>query len=123
MLRIILLILLSATLVSVGQVFFKKGVKPLETPDLRLSGSYGKFIGSVFSSPMIWLGFLTIGLGIAVWLVALAQTELSVAFPIDSLQYIVILVSARIFLGEKIDPMKLAGTVLVVAGICLISVS
>ena len=123
MIKIVLLILASATLVGVGQVFFKKGVMPLETPSLGRSGAYEKFIRGVLASPMLWLGFLTIGSGIVVWLIALAQTQLSIAFPIDSLQYLVILLIARIFLGEKIDRMKLAGTLLVVAGICLISTS
>ena len=123
MLKIVFLILLSAILISIGQVFFKKGVTPLETPDLRRAGSYGKFIRNVFATPMIWLGFAAIGSGIVVWLVALAQTQLSIAFPIDSLQYLVILIIARIFLGEVIDRMKLAGTIFVVAGICLISMS
>ena len=123
MTKIVLLILASTTFTGIGQVFFKKAVKPLETPNLRQAGSYGTFLRGVLTSPLIWLGFLTIGSGIVVWLIALAQTELSVAFPIGSLQYLVILVTARIFLGERIDRMKLMGTMLVIAGICLISAS
>ena len=123
MLKIILLILFSATLVSIGQVFFKKGVTPIPTPDLSDARSYGRFLAAVFKAPVIWLGFATIGVGIVLWLIALAQTDLSVAFPIDSMQYLVIIVAARIFLGEKIDRMKMMGTLLVVGGILLIAMS
>jgi uncharacterized membrane protein len=57
------------------------------------------------------------------WLIALAQGDLSLVFPIGSIQYIFVLFSAHIFLNEKIDRMKLIGTFLVVAGIILITIS
>ncbi len=123
MITVCLLILISAILVSLGQVFFKRGVMPFEKASLRGLSAYAKFMGSVFKTPAIWLGFLAIGAGIVVWLMALAQTDLSIAFPIDSVQYLVILVSARFFLGEKIDQKKLWGTLLVMAGIFLIAIS
>ncbi len=121
MMRIVLLILWSATMIAMGQVCFKKGVAPLPTPDLRSARSYGNFLKSVFAAPAIWLGFGSVALGIVIWLVALAQTDLSVAFPLDSLQYLVIILAARMFLGEKIDIMKLFGTLMIIAGIVLIS--
>ena len=123
MINILLLILFSAILVSLGQVFFKKGVAPLEPPNMRSLRSYQDFMRQVFQTRWIWLGFVTIGAGIVVWLIALAQADLSLAFPIDSVQYVVILLAARFFLGEKLNAMKLAGTFLVMAGIVLISVS
>jgi uncharacterized membrane protein len=61
--------------------------------------------------------------GMVVWLMALAQADLSLVFSIGSLQYIMILVLAHFLLGEKIDKMKLIGTFLVVAGIILITIS
>ena len=62
-------------------------------------------------------------IGLVVWLLAIAQGNLSLVFPIGSLQYILILFLAHKFLGEKIDRMKLIGTLFVMAGIVLMSVS
>ena len=121
--KIILLILISTIFMSLGNVCFKKGVGPIESPRLRSGSSYLKFLGQVFQMPMIWLGLVTVIIGIVVWLIALAQTDLSVAYPIDSLQYIMTLFAANIFLGEKIDKMKIMGTALVISGIVLISLS
>ena len=121
--KIILLILISTIFMSLGNVCFKKGVGRVESPHLRSWSSYLKFLGRVFQMPMIWLGLVTVIIGVVVWLIALAQTELSVAYPIDSLQYIMTLFAANIFLGEKIDRMKIMGTVLVIGGIVLISLS
>ena len=62
-------------------------------------------------------------MGVVLWLVALAQNNLSLMYPLGSMQYLLTLLAARIFLGEKIDRPKLAGTFLVVSGIILIATS
>ena len=121
--KLILLILLWAVLISAGQILFKKGVAPLGTPHLASLRSYLKFIGAVLRTPRIWLGFVCIGSGIATWLIALAHMELSVAFPINSLHYLTILIAARLFLGETWDGKKILGTFLVIGGIVLVSIS
>jgi len=58
-----------------------------------------------------------------IWLMALAQGDLSLVYPLGSIQFILILFSAHIFLNEKIDKMKLIGTFLVVLGIVFITIS
>jgi uncharacterized membrane protein len=63
------------------------------------------------------------GLGLAVWIIALAQGDLSIVFCLGSMQYVLILFGAHFFLGEKIDRMKLMGTLLVAFGIILITLS
>jgi len=113
MLKIILLILLSEICDLTGHLFFKKTVSGYE-------GSYLNLIKKALTSSGIWLGLLFVGAGIVIWLLALAQTELSVAGPIDSMEYILTLLASRVFLGEKIDRDKLIGTLLVVAGILFV---
>ncbi len=113
MLKIVLLILLSEICDLTGHLFFKKTVSGYE-------GSYLSLIKKALTSGGIWLGLFFVGMGTIVWLLALAQTELSVAGPIDSMEYILTLLASRIFLGEKIDRDKLIGTLLVVAGILFV---
>ena len=122
-LKLLLLVLLAEVWATAGQVLFKKSTNTLQTPDLKNWDSYARFVRKVLGMPGIWLGLGAMALGLVVWLVALAQNDLSLVFPIGSLQYILILIAARLFLGEKIDRMKLAGTLLVVAGIVLITLS
>lgn len=121
--KIILLIMVAEVWNTAGQVFFKKSANTLEARSLRsLSGQMG-FLKDVFTDPVIWCGFGSMAIGMCVWIVALAGADLSFVFPIGSLQYIFILISAYVFLGEKIDRMKLFGTLLVVLGIVLIAIS
>lgn len=123
MTKIILLILLSELWGTCGQVFFKKSVNKLEAPNLRKAASYMKFLKSVVRMPTIWIGLVFIGIGLAVWLTALAQADLSFVFPMDSMQYIITLAAAHIFLGEKINRLKIIGTSLIVGGIILVAMS
>ena len=121
--RIIFLILLTEIWNTTGQIFFKKATNQLETPKLRNIKSYLTFMAKVLKMPGIWLGLIALTIGIMFWLMALAQGDLSLVYPIGSLQYVLTLIAARIFLHERIDGMKLTGTLCVVVGIILIAKS
>ena len=123
MIKILILILAAEIVTAIGQVLFKKSTNALEVYSLRGLSSHTRFLGEVLSKPSIWIGILSMAIGLVIWLIALAQGELSVVFSIGSLQYILILFLAHFFLGEKIDAMKLAGTFLVVLGIIFITIS
>lgn len=120
----ILFIILFAEIWGVGgQILYKMGINKVETPNLRDPRSCLNFIKKALAIPQIWLGFVFISVGLCVWLMALAQTELSIAFPIDSMQYIITLVAAHFLLAEKINKLKLIGTLLIMCGIILVIVT
>lgn len=122
-LKIVMLILLAEFWGVAGQIFYKKSVNSIETPNLRDVKSYVKFLKSVLAAPATWIGFSFITVGFLVWFLVLAQADLSLAFPIDSMQYVLTLVAAHIFLGEKVNRLKLTGTILVMGGILLVAIS
>ena len=123
MLNTILLILLSEIWVAVAQVLFKKSTNSAGSHTLRDVSSHFSFLKDVLVKKEIWIGFFCMAIGLVIWLFALARADLSLVFPIGSIQYVLILFAANIFLGEKIDRMKLAGTLLVISGIILITLS
>jgi len=123
MAKIILLVLLSEAITVIGQILFKKSTNTIGTYNLRNKSDCVRFLSEIFTRPYLWLGIMAMAIGLVVWLLAIAQGDLSLVFPIGSLQYILILFLAHKFLGEKIDRMKLIGTLLVMAGIVLMSVS
>lgn len=124
MIKILLLVLLAELFTAVGQVFLKKSANAAERSyNLRRLDAHARFLGDVLRQPALWAGFAAMGAGLAAWIVALAQGDLSLVFPLGSIQYVLILFSAHFFLGEKIDRMKFIGTFLVVAGIVLITLS
>lgn len=123
MIKVILLILLAEIWATWGQILYKKSVNLIETPSLRSHISYFNFIKKILAMPGIWMGLILITIGMVTWLFALAQTSLTKAFPIDSMQYIIMLFAAHFFLDEKIDGLKVAGTLLVVLGIIIVALS
>ena len=121
--KVILLILLAEVWSVAGQILFKKGTNAIDAGKIRGVAGHVGYLQMALVNNSIWLGFSLQVLCVATWLVALAQADLSFVFPIGSIQYIFILIGAHIFLGEKIDRMKIAGTLLVVGGIILIAMS
>ena len=123
MTKTILLILLAEVWSTIGQILFKKSTNEMAPRGLRGLGGHADFLKEVMAKPLVWLGLGAQALGIVTWLAALAGADLSVASPVGSMQYILILVAAHLFLGEKISWPKLIGTLLVVLGIVLVAVS
>jgi drug/metabolite transporter (DMT)-like permease len=123
MYKVIALILFAELWNAAGQIFYKRGMNTLEPQSLGGVSAFLRFIKIVFRSPLIWLGILSMTACLIVWLIALAQADLSFVYPVGSVQYLFVLIAAHLFLGEKIDAMKLVGTLMVVAGVILISVT
>ena len=122
-LNILLIILFAEIWGVVGQILYKKGVTRIGTPRLRDFNSCISFTKKVFTSPLIMTGLVFITAGLVIWIAALAQADLSLVFPITSMQYIVTMVASHYLLDEKINKLKLIGTLLVIIGITLVALS
>lgn len=120
--KVILFILIAEVWGSIGHVFFKKSVDTKDIPASENQLPYLHFIKRLLKNRFVWLGFTFLSVRTVIWLLALAQTNLSTAFPIDSMEYIMVLVAARLFLQETLDKNKIIGTLLAVAGIILVSI-
>ena len=121
--KVMLLVLLSEIWNVTGQILFKKSTNTIDAGSMRGVSGHVKYIRNVLTKNSIWMGFSFQILCVATWIVALAQADLSFVFPVGSIQYIFVLLATYIFLGEKIDRMKLTGTLLVITGIVLITLS
>lgn len=123
MLKTILLVVVAEILATLAQILFKKSANLLDTYELHKLKGHTTFIHDVLSERRIWMGLVAMAASLIVWIFALASAELSIVFSLGSMQYILILFTARYFLGEKIDLPKLAGTLMVIAGITVVIIS
>ena len=123
MIRTILYVLVAEIWNTAGQLLFKQSTNAL--PPMQGSGwrDYGNFLKSVMRRPGVLLGLLSMAAGLVFWLVALSQAALSIVFVLGSMQYILILVASRFFLGEKIDAKRFLGTLFISIGITLVALS
>lgn len=116
----LILVLASCFLTAIGQVAFKYGMDTISAQGLTTDNLVNTLFVVLFN-PIIILGFLCFGTGAVVWLFALAKLELSYAVPLSALTYIFILVASVIIFKEPLTAAKIGGTLLVAAGIGVLS--
>jgi uncharacterized membrane protein len=123
MIKTILIVILSCICTATGHLLFKKSTNSIEFHSLSTFDGKIKFLKNIISRPTIWMGMLSITIGLVIWIFALASGDLSIVYPMSSMEYVIILFSAHFFIGEKVDKMKALGTFLVVLGIAFLTMS
>ncbi|MDP2941062.1 MAG: EamA family transporter, partial [Candidatus Omnitrophota bacterium] len=82
-----------------------------------------KFILRLLRVRRVWLGSIFSLTSLCIWLYILSRADLNFAFSLGSMHYILIAFSSKIFLGEKVGLKRLSGTILIIIGIILVSLS
>lgn len=118
--RSLLLILIAVLCASCGQLFLKKGMLQKGTIDLSLR-EMALFFVKVFSSPFVLIGLIAYGIGALLWLVILSETELSYAYPIVSLSYIIVIFGSIILFHEDVSLLRWIGVILICIGVCVVA--
>ena len=67
-----------------------------------------------------WLAIASLAGGLLCWLLVLQHMDVGVAYPMLSLNFLLITLAARVLFGEPIDRRHLVGLGMVVAGVCLL---
>jgi undecaprenyl phosphate-alpha-L-ara4N flippase subunit ArnE len=114
----IILLLISAFSLALGQLLWKKA-------DLGLITGY--FTDAVKPetfpwAPVLWVmgGFLVYAIGAVVMTIGLGYGELSVLQPINSMSYVFGLILSAIILHEYMSVVTIIGVVVVMAGVVVI---
>jgi drug/metabolite transporter (DMT)-like permease len=113
-----LLILLNTLILVSGQFLWKIGMT-------NRSVSFDSIgaITRVLISPYILSGLFLYGMATVLWLFILTKVPLSVAYPIQSIAYILAVFGAYFFFQEEITIWKVIGVILIMAGVSFIGVS
>ncbi len=119
---IISLIILTSIFDTISQLFLKSSINSLEF-SIDSIRKIIKFVLKLIAIPRVWLGFLFSTLSLLVWLIVLSKADLNFAFSVDSMHYIFIAIACKIFLKEKIGLERWLGTILIMAGIIIVTLS
>jgi len=112
--------ILTIVIASVGQIILKFGIdKSLNSHNLKSINNFLDFY-LIFSAPLVLLGLIFYGLSAFLWIVVLSEFDLSIAYPILGLTYILVLLLSLFFLGESLSILKVTGTLFVLFGVALI---
>lgn len=120
---ILFLIGVTSVLDTINQIFLKSAINSLQASLSVNIIKILKFIFRLIQVPRVWLSFLASILSLCIWLFVLSKADLSFAFSADSMHYIFIAVASRLFLKEKVNSRRWFGTVLIIIGIALTSLS
>lgn len=103
-------LLLNIVLLVFGQILFKLGIQ----------NSGGLHLAKLLSSAYIWSGLVLYGFATILWFIVLSRLPLSVAYPLQSLAYVLAILPAYFLFNETITLTKIAGMAVIVFGAYLI---
>ena len=123
MLKTMIVMFLAVSAGTVGDILLAKGMK--EMGDLSAMNLRGILDASyrALTSPKLIFGTSMLAIFFFLWLAVLSWEDLSVALPMQALNYVLVAFLSQYFLGEVVSPLRWAGTALVCVGVMMITKS
>jgi drug/metabolite transporter (DMT)-like permease len=106
-----------STLLATGQILFKRGADT--APPLRGLGDFAQLAGNLY----VWAALALYGGGTLLWIYLLQQIPLSRAYPFAALGFVLVPIFAWLLFDDMITLRYVAGTLLILIGICLTGLS
>lgn len=103
---------------ALGQICLKAGLRTLG-PD----PSVGVVLASIVRNWLVLGGFACYGISSLLYLVALSRLDLSYAYPMVALTYIIVTVLAWRLLGEVVPVARIIGLAVICVGVIVVAVS
>ncbi len=117
------LIVITSLCDTINQLFLKSAINSLSLPSPITVKKIIKFIVELIRVPRVWVSFLFSVLSLCIWLVVLSKADLNFAFSIDSMTYIFVAYASKRILKEKVCFKRWTGTIFIIVGIILVSLS
>jgi drug/metabolite transporter (DMT)-like permease len=113
------LILASVLLVVLGQTLVKLGINSVS--GLDISNGLASFYLRILLRPYVLGGAFLYGFATLLWLYVLSKVDLSYAYPFLALTYVLVIISAWLFLGEPIPVLRWIGLSVICIGVLIIA--
>lgn len=117
---VIALLLVGIALSVTGELLLKFGMNRFGVLNLHPSTLLPTLV-RVFLQPMVLLGFIFVFSASIFWLAVISRVNLSYAYPLLALGYVVTALLSRLLLNETISPTRWAGIVVICVGVALVS--
>ena len=111
------LIVVSVSLNALAQVALRKAMTFRALPALSEPIALGT---SLVANPWLWAGMACYAASIGLWLVVLSRTQVSVAYPMLSMGYVLAAVLGVLLLAETVGPARAAGIALICLGVLVV---
>ena len=123
MLKTIVVMLLAITAGAVGDIFLTLGMKAFG--DLSTKG-VREMIDLAFramTSPKLIIGTILQAAYFGLWLAVLSWKDLSVALPMQALNYVIVAFLSQWYLGESVTLLRWTGIVIICIGVGIVTKS
>ena len=121
MLKTLTVMILAVTAGAVGDLLLAKGMKEIgDISAMNLRGMLNVAFQAM-TTPKLILGTAMLSVFFFLWLAVLSWEDLSVAVPMQALNYVLVAILSQYYLHEMVTPMRWAGTILVCIGVLLIT--
>ena len=114
------LILTGVMLNAAAQLLLKVGARAIADVGFTLANA-GTLAERLAFNPPILAGLLCYAISVVVWILALARVEVSVAYPMLSIGYVVTAVVAWLLFGEQLSAARLGGIGVIIVGVWLVA--
>jgi drug/metabolite transporter (DMT)-like permease len=116
----LILFMSAITLEVMATVLFKKGTSRLANSIRQGWLSHIDNIINALRTKEIAFGIFLYAIEYVLWIAFLASVDISKAFPLSSVQIVLILLASRIILKEHINQYRWLGATLIIVGIYLV---
>lgn len=120
MARYIPLILAGVLLNATAQLALKQGMRQVGEFAFRLENLFSVGL-RVFLNPYVIGGLTCYVVSVVIWLMVLSRVEVSYAYPLLSVGYIVTALAGRYFFSEALTPARWSGILVICFGVWLIT--
>lgn len=123
MFKTLIIMLLAVTAGTIGDLLLAKGMKEMgDISAMNLRGILNVAFQAL-TTPKLIIGTAMLAIFFFLWLAVLSWEDLSVALPMQALNYVLVAFLSQYFLGEVVTPLRWVGTILVCIGVMLITKS
>jgi len=114
------LVLFGVALNAAAQLLLKAGTNVIG--HFEFSAANAIPVGTKLAlEPHILGGVVCYVVSVVVWVMALSRVEVSIAYPMLSIGYVVNAVAAYYLLGEPVTPLRMVGIAVIVAGVFMVA--
>lgn len=71
--------------------------------------------------PWLWAGLSCYAVSVVVWILALSRVDVTIAYPMLSIGYVVSAVAAWMLFGEALTTGRLTGIGVIIVGVCILA--
>ena len=114
------LVMFGVLLNAAAQLLLKAGTNAIGAFEFT-AGNVAPVGWKIATEPFILTGIGCYVVSVVVWILALSRVEVSLAYPMLSLGYVVNAIAAWYLFGEAVTPGRLAGIGIIVIGVFIVA--